>query len=510
LNATDSWATLTDNLPADSSTNITVYVDTNLVQFGSGGSGGSGGGGGGGGIPTPGGSGGGGGSGGTNGTPGTGFYRVVRDGAHLFGLTNGTVLSGVVNLPIELANAGGTVSTVSITENETPIGNSTQVAPTINPLLTMLDTTLLTNGVHMISASARWDDANGGLWEAESPAISVTVSNEISFENWMPTFGEIGNTFLFRAASTHTNTDWVVSVYGDNTYLGYFSGHTYDGDISFYYDYSGTSLTNISVFSFEIATEYVDPLTPKTYKQTDPWPYAGGWVMGVQHAFDSLIDHELLYEELNGFLGAAQSQFYVYPSPVSGNPFAVNFQNSSEVANWATFRQALYSPYSRNICYFGHGGPTGIGYNSHDTNVYIPSKEIASVLHTIPAGQTNRHVFRFVFLDGCSTAKGDLPESFGILHKQNVQTLDYYNASMRPSVFCGWSADKAVGFIMGSSINYDHVNFISHIQEDMLLRGDTIGKAVAYAASQPDVTSVFTSEFILFGCPDVTFGSNNN
>jgi hypothetical protein len=362
----------------------------------------------------------------------------------------------------------------------------------------------------MISASARWDDTNGGLWEADSPAISVTVSNEISFENWMPSFGEIGNTFIFRATSAHVDTDWIVCVYGDNTYLGYFSGHTYDGDISFYYDYSGTSLTNISVFSFEIATEYVDPPTPKTYKQTDPWPYAGGWVMGVQHAFDNLIDHELLYGEFSeGFLPAAQSQFYVYPTPSGGNPFAINFQNIDENANWATFRTALYSPYSRNICYFGHGGPNGIGYNSHDTNQYIPSKEIASVLHTIPAGQTNRHVFRFVFLDGCSTAKGDLPESFGIQHKQNVSSVDYYYASMRPSVFCGWSANKVVGFALGNSINYDHVNFIAHIQEDMYLNNATIGDAVDYAAHKPNVTSVFTSEFKLFGCPDVTFGSNN-
>ena len=84
LNAADSWATLTDYYPADSSTNITFFVDPNPVQFGSSGSGGSGGGSGG--IPSPGSGGSGGsGSGVTNGAPGTGFYRVVRDGAHLFG-----------------------------------------------------------------------------------------------------------------------------------------------------------------------------------------------------------------------------------------------------------------------------------------------------------------------------------------------------------------------------------------------------------------------------------------
>ncbi|MGH7941435.1 MAG: hypothetical protein ACREFR_10240, partial [Limisphaerales bacterium] len=33
----------------------------------------------------------------------TGFYRVVRDGVHIFGLTNGEVLSGTVQQPIEFA-----------------------------------------------------------------------------------------------------------------------------------------------------------------------------------------------------------------------------------------------------------------------------------------------------------------------------------------------------------------------------------------------------------------------
>ncbi len=101
LNATDSWTTLTDYFPA-SSTNITFFIDSNPLQYGSGG--GTNGGGGGGSIPgfTN------GASGGSIGTPGTGFYRVVRDGAHLFGITNGTTLSGIVKIPVELANGSGT------------------------------------------------------------------------------------------------------------------------------------------------------------------------------------------------------------------------------------------------------------------------------------------------------------------------------------------------------------------------------------------------------------------
>jgi len=128
------------------------------------------------------------------------------------GLTNGTTLSGVVSIPVELANSSGSVSTLSLTENDSPVGNAIQTTPLIAPLALVVDTTQMSNGVHQISASARWDDTNGDLWEADSPPVSVTVSNEISYPNWMPSFGELGNSLLIRATSAHTNVNWTIDV----------------------------------------------------------------------------------------------------------------------------------------------------------------------------------------------------------------------------------------------------------------------------------------------------------
>ena len=521
LNAAESWATLTDYYPADSSTNITFFVDPNPVQFGSSGSGGSGGGSGG--IPSPGSGGSGGsGSGVTNGAPGTGFYRVVRDGAHLFGITNDMVLSGIVHLPVELANDGGTVSTMSLTENDSPVGNSTQTAPLVSPGALIVDTTQMANGVHQVSASARWEDTNGGLWEADSPPLSVTVSNEISFENWMPSFGETGNTFLFRATSAHADTDWIVSVYNSNhTYLGYFSGHTYDGDISFYYDYSGTSLTNNRVFYFEIATEYVDPPTPPLYKVTDPWSGPGAWVIVAQHAWDGALYSDLLYAELTGFIGAALGVNWTVMPPPQGRDeydnwlaYGLTFgaNNPQGDTDWQNFRNALFDSRSRNLVYFGHGGPNGLGYNQTTTNRSITSAEIASRLHTIPAGQTNRHAFRFVFLDGCQTAKGNLPEAFGILHRENVDLNDYIAASMRPSAFAGWNAEKWIDLFDGYAINYQHVNFINYVQMEMLLYGNGIHDAIHNAATHWDVFFSFNwiNQMEVYGFWDLHFGQYNN
>ena len=581
LSATDSWATLADYYPADSNTNITHYVDSSdVVQFSSLDSGGGSGGGivlppsdssslmssesslvssdvitddtsddlpplpwdiiaslsddgslsangmgmsqldsGGGIIMSPDGTGGG--SSPTTGTSGTGFYRVVRDGAHLFGLTNGAVLSGIVKLPVELANGSGSVSTMSLTEDDSPVGNSIQTTPLVSPSALIVDTTQMSNGVHQVSASARWDDTNGGLWEADSPPISVTISNEISFENWIPSFGETGNTFLFRATSAHTNTDWVVYVYGNNTYLGYFSGHTYDGDISFYYDFSGTSLTNISVFSFEIATEYVDPPAPPTFKVTDPWSGPGAWVVVAQHAWDNALDpYHLLYGELGGFIGGALNvNWPVMPPPQGQNDigswlaYGLTFgsDNPQGDTDWQAFRNALYDSHSRNLVFFGHGGPNGIGYNPANTNRFISSTEIANRLNTIPAGQLNRHAFRFVFLDGCATAQGNLPEAFGILHRKVSNLDDYTAASLRPSAFVGWTSTKWIDILDGAYINYDHVNFISHIQTQMLL-GWGLQESIDYAASAPDVHWAFLwlGQMKVYGYYDLHFGQFNN
>jgi hypothetical protein len=384
-----------------------------------------------------------------------------------------------------------------------------------------LNTTLMSNGVHQISASARWDDTNGGLWEADSPPVSVTVSNEISFPNWMPNYGELGNTLLIRATSAHTNTDWTVYVYDSTgTYIGYFNGHTDDGDISIYWDFDGTPYTNSPSFSFEIATEYVDPPTPPLFKVTDPWSGPGAWVAVEQHAWDGAIDHNKLYVELSGFIGAALGvNWPVLPSPQGqdefGNWFAYGLtfgaENPQGDTDWQNFRNALYDPSSRNLVYFGHGGPNALGYNPANTNRFITAAEIASHLHTIPAGQTNRHAFRFVFLDGCQTAKGNLPEAFGIIHRENVDLDDYTAASMRPSAFAGWNAEKWITFLDGSYINYDHVTFISAVQTQMLL-GDGIHDAIQNAAHNWNVFFSFNwvNQMAVYGFWDLHFGQYNN
>jgi hypothetical protein len=357
----------------------------------------------------------------------TGFYRAVRVGPNRIGITNGIILSDVVQIPVEVGASEGQLVTVTLTENGSPVSeDSIHVSPFELPVpLVTLDTTRMSNGVHEIAAIARWEiagdtnESSGGFFEADCPSISVVVSNEISFENWMPYFGQLDNTLLISAQSAHTNTNWTIDIYGANAgYIGTFAGHTSDGSIYGWWDLVGPPpasihYTNEPWFQFKVSTPYIDPPSPKTYKQTDPWAGPGEWVMVAQHAFDHIVDHESLYGELDGFIKLAQDSGYtVRPTPQDDHAFRIRFSDPNAPADWTAFRQALYHPLSRNLVYFGHGGPNGLGYNQSNTNLSILASEIASKLATLPKGLTNRHCYRMVIVDGCSTASGTLPESF--------------------------------------------------------------------------------------------------
>ena len=473
--------------------------------------------------------------------PTTGFYRVVRDGAHLFGITNGMTLSGVVTIPVEVANASGSLANISLIENDSPVPDSSSKAqPFSLPLQLTVDTRQMANGTHQVSASARWDDTNGGVWEIDSPPVTIDVFNEISFLNWMPQFGELGDSLLITAQSAHTDADWYIDVYDSQyAYIGTFGGHTYDGNIGVVWNLIGPynePHTNDSFFVFVVstvfntgslaqnldsATEAASPqansdstwtIAPPTYSDKgDVWSGAGQWVIVAQHAFDNIQDCEYLYDELDGFVMGASGAGGVSPSPSDGHAYALHFGADDPQGDndWAAFRQALYNPLSRNLVYFGHGAPNGLGYNPANANRYITAAEIANTLHTIRVGQTNRHAYRMVILDGCSTGRGTLPESFGIIHQENVPGSYYADASLRPSAFAGWSADKYVGFLEGAAVSWDHIYFIQLIQEYMAL-GNGIKTSVNIAGGMPQCQWVMSSQFKIFGCWDLTFWAFNN
>jgi hypothetical protein len=520
-----AWTTIADYLPASGS-NTETFVDvTNIVTFGNAGT--NSGGGGGGVPPNPGDTN----SFGTGTNTGfvsyTGFYQVVRDGAYMY--IDNTNWSGLEQIPVELGNSYGTAGTMALTDiaGDT-IGNSVEPAGT---LLTV-DTTQMTNGVQDVSLSTSWADISGDYIESDSLPTTVNVYNEISFPDWVANYGSLYNAAEFNFTLGHTNAQWECDVYGSSfEYIGSFNGDTTTNTaVNIAWDLvdgNGETRTNDTFFECVITEYYntsgsgdVHPedeeeaqaLSPTTHYLADPWIGHGGFAIAQQHAWESDNGADLLDAELNGFLEGAQGQGWnVAPPPQGGNPYAIGFGATNDPtidATWAAFRTALYNPITRNVCYFGHGGITGIGYNPGNTNRFISATEIGAVLNNIPAGQTNAHHFRFVFLDGCSTAKGNLCTAFGIPQKSNVPDSDFANAGLRYAAFMGWPKDKVIGILQGSGyVNYDHINFITWIQQFMAA-GQSVSQAELSASREPGAAYGSTA-MTIYGSWDLTFTLDN-
>ncbi|MBI5383514.1 MAG: hypothetical protein HZA90_02375 [Verrucomicrobia bacterium] len=406
----------------------------------------------------------------------TGFYRVVRQGARLLGVTNGMVLSGVVAIFVEAGNASGELASLSITEAGSPVSDlSTRTAP-FGPVT--VDTTQMTNGAHQISAAASWclpgGEGQGGVnpyIEAVSPPVTVIVQNEISFTDWMPMFGQEYDSLLITAQSAHANTEWYIDIYDSSTnYIGSFEGTTTDGMIGAVWDLRGPQgeYHDDNWFRFVVGTPYGSAVSPKSWKNWDRWTARGDWVVGNQLAWEGVIGGENFDTMTDGFVVIGQTfDLTVRPPGIDpGTAFRIHYALLSDPRpdqDWQQFRQALYYPSSRNLFYSGHGGNGGIGRNPANTNRYISQAELVSALHNVPSGQTNRHGFRFVFLDGCQTANGHLAQAFGIIEKKEVSFGYLEAAGIRPASFVGWNKSPAAAFANNYGI-VAHWEFIQNFQ----------------------------------------------
>jgi hypothetical protein len=459
-----------------------------------------------------------------------GFYQVVRTGVHLVGVTNGMTLSGVVAIPVEAGNPDGNLVYLTLTEDDSPISAApTQRPPFPFPPQAVVDTTQMTNGVHQISARARWDspgsstDENGASYEADSPVVTVNVYNEISFPNWMPSFGEFDNYLYIEIQCAHTNANWYIDIYDSQSlYIGTFQGQTYDGSIQGVWNLMGPrndSHYNDPFFTFVVTTDFggASPAVaapPPIYKVIDSWSGAGQWVMAVQHAWDGVLGHDELYGELDRWVQLAQdSTFSVSPPPdINGQAFTLHYdttgQSTQPTTDWASFRSALYAQSSRNLIYCGHGTPDGLGHNAANPNRFISAAEIGQMLHTVPGGQANHHAYRMVILDGCSTGGGALIPAFGMIPRENLGFDYYYYASLRPSVFMGWASAKYIAF--AGAGNVDHGTFIGNIAYQMA-NGFGIKDARNLAAGMPNVNQYYIhkDDFKVYGYADLSFWAFN-
>lgn len=466
---------------------------------------------------------------GGGGEPGCGFYRVVRNSVHLVGITNGMVVSGTLIIPVEVGHDEGDLTGVSLTEDGAAISPEVSLSAPFQSLPTFaLDTTRMSNGVHTIAGHASWAVTNQPLpyFDADSPLVEIIVSNIISFPDWMPTFGQDYDACLFTAQSAIPNVDWLMDIYdSQDAYIGTVGDTTTDGTFGFAWNLIGPgNVRHDDDFFYAVVT--VTPTgqsggggsaaTPVTVKNKDRWTNRGEWVVANQLAWsedNGWVGGDNLDRMTDDFVNAAETfGMTVLPTHPYQEAARIHFSAPGDpqpTADWLAFRQALYHPNSRNVFYSGHGGTGGIGYNLSNTNVSIPVTEIANMLHTVPAGQTNRHNYRFVFLDGCETATSSkLAEAFGVVPRKNVP-VEYYSASgERRSAFIGWNKSPAGGYA-NHLVNTDHWKFIQSFMF-RLSTGEGVRSALNNAPGGPIPNGINPNHLTVYGYAELGYLQGNN
>jgi hypothetical protein len=402
--------------------------------------------------------------------PTSGFFRVFHIPNWAFNVTNYTY-DGPTFFPVDFADYMDLVDDVKVLLN----GEETEYAefmPYVDAGQTNwgmgIDFDRMPSGNYTIQllSTLHQNEAIGddAIYLTLSNQVrTITVNNQITFTNWEDTIQ--ANTYTFEANIANPSSDWWIDIYDAyGNYVNTGSGHTSNGQISWTWDltdYLGNSRTDFDSDPFfysetTFSTAGRGPTIIRNNPITaDDYPNVGEWVTSFQDRWFSdapayPYNCQQIFEDAMGEIqgGPVLKNDPAWYAPIK---FGTNvYSQADRELSWANLRSWLQSPWVRNWYYFGHGGGKQIGADRHtlDTNGVVVSsaftfKGSKSCLQSWQMAKATRSSrYRFVFLDGCSTATGDWPNAFNI-SKTNHDISFYQNdpKHRRPSAFIGWNCD---------------------------------------------------------------------
>ena len=430
---------------------------------------------------------------------GQGFYRVVRTGPHFWGITNGMVISGKLTMPIEIGVdsterlSGLQIYTGTDPDVHIPIQGIEFLEPDGEMPTAYWDTTLMPNGTFPIHFNVSVS-VGSGSYIVESAAVTVTVSNQV----WFPDpWNVAGFYFPVTAQSIHTNGTWHIDFYksplatGATNYVTTLSG-TIDGNGFLSYqgypsiflnltDQSGNQLPNrwyeLVVFTQPsgASQQAAGPGTTNRVWVEPVWPtnsYRTQFGIGYMPVFGNPVGGNVSAGVLQALVQAIYTAAETRPNGLGVHPLSGSSQAPLELLNQTSFTTLLTSVLRdddvRNFYYFGHGGPTSYGAGA--ASGYTSISDLKFVLgnnFTNPLLGTNGaptpHPYRFVYIDGCKTADGNLCKAFGIPKIMNMSTNDFINRGMRYRAYMGWTGYLVTG--IGNNIDQQYVAFMEHFYD---------------------------------------------
>jgi hypothetical protein len=408
--------------------------------------------------------------------PSSGFFRVFHIPDWSFNLTNYTY-DGPTFFPVDFADYIDRVVNVEVLLNGQPISDAIFMPYVFGNGETNwgmgIYFDLFPSGTYQIQlrTTLRLNDLVGD--EAVELVLSnlarpIVLDNQVTFTNWD---GLIMSTnFTYQAQTKNHNTDWWIDIYDAwDGYVNGGSGHTSNGQIQWTWDLTDTygnerdDLDSDPYFYSEItfATSSGQYATRAAPSPQIEYPAVGRWLLSyLDHFYTDAGPRHSGGDQYYQIGLGAMAEWIDYRS-VPWSYFPLKFGTNSYTqeqrnGSWINLKATLFIPQYRNLYYFGHGGPDMIGDDMHvfDTNNYViggttfPGSKAYLTSQTVSNELTfNRHggarPYRFVWLDGCSTANGNWPGAFGV--DKAIYDLNHYTNSAanpkhrRPSAFVGWN-----------------------------------------------------------------------
>jgi hypothetical protein len=298
---------------------------------------------------------------------------------------------------------------------------------------------------------------------------TIVVDNEVTFTNWDGLI--LSTNFTFQAQTKTNDTDWWIDILDAwGNYVNGGAGHTTNGQIEWTWDltdtlgYARDDLDSDPSFNSYITFAAVGTGQQTTRPNPAPlpqYPNVGSWLISYSDNFYLeggscyAAGHQYYTNGVNGLAGGPAYRnipVTVFPIKFGTNNYTQAERNNS----WVDLKAWLSAPQYRNFYYYGHGSANTIGSDGHnyDTNgcakagSFLPHSKSFLTSQTVSNEFTfNRYTgarpYRFVWMDGCSTASGNWPGAFGV--SMTTNTVSWYTNSTtnpkhrRPSAFVGWN-----------------------------------------------------------------------
>ncbi len=304
---------------------------------------------------------------------------------------------------------------------------------------------------------------------------SIAVFNQVTFPDWNEFIQ--GDTYTFTAKTANPDTDWSINIYDAwGNYVNTGSGHTTDGQVAWTWDL--TDWQSNSRDDFNSDPYFQGQITvasagngPNVTKPTPP-P-----VKGFPDKGDRLVSfQDRWYSDAWAYPADLQTKYEDAVLEIYGGPILVGdtsqwqplkfgtnvYTQAERETSFTELRAWLNDLHIRNFYYYGHGGATALGCDQHTITTngvitggrfsYRGSKTTLENWQIAKISKYNR--LRFVFLDGCSTAAGDLPNAFNISKQTNdIAFYENHQKHPRPAVFVGWNQTVGGDASWGTAVN---------------------------------------------------------